>query len=521
LISVIKPVRRSPARMYKTYSIAKRLSYIAIIAGALSILSGCASREERINRALNEADQARQRNETSEALKILGKAALKNPESASLVEALGHTHLEDNDLQSAIGAYSKAIEIDPGRERLWVNIADLNIRLGEQLAAAQALENYLEGFPEDFLAWKNYATLQEERGDLNAAIKAYLEWNRIRPSAGPALKLGYLFNKMGNPPQARSWISQAAAYVNDPGAKDALAALIELEIDLQQYMPASTWLEQYDSRYGSGSTDPRILKARDTIGKWRQAQQDIAEAAAEIERKRKELEDQALSARLQEEKARREREALIAQQALAAEASANNPDLLDESPTPNNAIGNDAELSSDAVLEEKPPVALVETDDNPATPIVSDVDYLEAARSAVDRADSMEAIDLYWRALGPGSENPVIWYELADVYMEAQNWLDAEACILEAKRRDPRSPIIVSAYLTIVAQTQAPSKAVREAEALVNLFPREPSVSLAYARLLKKANAPRSRISDAYDNFLSEAAPGAEGIEEATTYLGR
>ncbi len=200
----------------------------------------------------------------------------------------------------------------------------------------------------------------------------------------------------------------------------------------------------------------------------------------------KELEDQALSARLQEEKARREREALIAQQALAAEASANNPDLLDESPTPNNAIGIDAELSSDAVLEEKPPVALVETDDNPATPIVSDVDYLEAARSAVDRADSMEAIDLYWRALGPGSENPVIWYELADVYMEAQNWLDAEACILEAKRRDPRSPIIVSAYLTIVAQTQAPSKAVREAEALVNLFPREPSVSLAYARLLKK-----------------------------------
>ena len=485
--------------MHKTYSIAKRLSYIAIIAGTLSILSGCTNREERINRALNEADQARQRNETSEALKILGKAALKNPESASLLEALGHTHLEDNDLQSAISTYSKAIEIDPGRERLWVNIADLNIRLGEELAAAQALENYLEGFPEDFLAWKNYANLQEERGDLNAAIKAYLEWNRIRPSAGPALKLGYLFNKMANPPQARSWISQAAAYVSDPGAKDALAALIELEIDLQQYTPASTWLEQYDSRYGPGGADPRIVRARDTIGKWRKAQQDIAEAAAEIERKRKELEDQALSARRQGEKARREREALIAQQALVAGANANN----------------------NPALEEKPPVALVDTSDDPPPSIVSDVDYLEAARSAVDREDSMEAIDLYWRALGPGSENPVIWHELANVYIETKNWLDAEACILEAKRRDPRSPIIASAYLTIVAQTQAPSKAVREAEALVNLFPRKASVSLAFARLLRKANAPRSRISDAYDNFLSAAAPGAEGIKEATTYLSR
>ena len=485
--------------MHKTYSIAKRLSYIAIIAGTLSILSGCTNREERINRALNEADQARQRNETSEALKILGKAALKNPESSSLLEALGHTHLEDNDLQSAISTYSKAIEVDPGRERLWVNIADLNIRLGEELAAAQALENYLEGFPEDFLAWKNYANLQEERGDLNAAIKAYLEWNRIRPSAGPALKLGYLFNKMANQPQARSWISQAAAYVSDPGAKDALAALIELEIDLQQYTPASTWLEQYDSRYGPGGADPRIVRARDTIGKWRKAQQDIAEAAAEIERKRKELEDQALSARRQGEKARREREALIAQQALVAGANANN----------------------NPALEEKPPVALVDTSDDPPPSIVSDVDYLEAARSAVDREDSMEAIDLYWRALGPGSENPVIWHELANVYIETKNWLDAEACILEAKRRDPRSPIIASAYLTIVAQTQAPSKAVREAEALVNLFPRKSSVSLAYARLLRKANAPRSRISDAYDNFLSTESPGAEGIKEATTYLGR
>ena len=333
--------------MHKTYSIAKRLSYIATIAGTLSILSGCANREERINLALNEADQARQRNETSEALKILGKAALKNPESASLLEALGHTHLEDNDLQSAISTYSKAIEIDPGRERLWVNIADLNIRLGEELAAAQALENYLEGFPEDFLAWKNYANLQEQRGVLNAAIEAYLEWNRIRPSAGPALKLGYLFNKMGNPPQARSWISQAAAYVNDPGAKEALAALIELEIDLQQYMPASTWLEQYDSRYGPGSADPRIVRARDTIGKWRKAQQDIAEAAAEIERKRKELEDQALSERLQGEKVRREREALIAQQSLVAGANANNnPAFLDVNPTPGNAAETILNLST-------------------------------------------------------------------------------------------------------------------------------------------------------------------------------
>ncbi len=508
--------------MYTSHPFAQRLPQIAILAVVLTILYGCANREERINRALNQADQARQRNETSEALKILGKAALKNPDSAALLEALGHTQLEDNDLQSAIETYTKTIDLDPGRERLWVNIAELNNRLGEKLAAAQALENYLEGFPDDFLAWKNYAALQEERGDFNAAIKANLEWNRIRPSAGPALNLGYLFNKMGNPPQARSWISQAAAYVNDPGAKDALAALIELEIGLQQYMPASTWLDQYDSRYGKSSTDPRILKARDTIEKWRQAQKEIAEAAAEIERKRKQLEEQTLEARLQEEKARREREALMAQQAQNAEVAANDdPTIVDESPTIVDETEPEPVTVDASNLVEKPPLALVEPDDSPSVPEVTEVDYLEAARSAVDRSDSMEAIDLYWRALGPGSENPVIWYELGNVYIENRNWLDAEACILEAKRRDPRSPAIASAYLSIIAQTQTPSKAVREAEALVNLFPREASVLLAYARLLKKANAPRSRISEAYDDFLNQASSGMEGVEEANAYLGR
>lgn len=505
--------------MRQSYFILKRLSHIGLIAATLLILFGCASREERIDRALNQAEQARQKNEISEAIRILGKAALKMPESAALHEALGHTQLEDNDLQSAIKSYTKAIELDPNRKRLWVNIASLNTRLGEDLAAANALETYLESFPDDFLAWKNYAVLQEERGDLNAAVKAYLEWNRIHPSAGPALKLGYLFKKMGNPPQARSWISQAAAYVNDPGAKDALAALIELEISLQQYLPASTWLEQYESRYGADSSDPRIVAARETIGKWRQAQQDIAEAAAELERKRKELEEKSAEVRRQEAKARQEREALLAQSNDSTSSSATeNTTLIDEDPT----IVDEtvfAETES-PTAEEKPPVALVESDpDETAKP--TDIDYLEAARSAVDRSDFMEAVDLYWRALGPGSEDPKIWHELAEVYIEIRNWLDAEACILEAKRRDPRSPEIASAYLSIIAQTQVPSKAVRDGEALVNLFPRDPSVSLAFARLLQNANAPRSRITEAYTRFLNYAEPGTEGEAEARAYLGQ
>ena len=438
--------------MHTFHPIAHRVFPILCVGLALAI-SGCADREERISQALGKAEEARQREENTQALSILGKAALKIPDSAALQEALGTTYLEGNDPQAAIVAYQKAIELDEARNRLWVNIADLNVRLGEDLAALSAFERYLESFPNDFLAWKNFAALQEKRGDLKAAIEANLQWNRIRPSAGPALKLGQLFGRMGNAPQARSWISQAAAYANDPGAKDALATLIELEINSQQYLPASTWLDQYEERYGSGSDDARIRKARDTIGRWKQAQQDIADAAAALEEQRKALQQQARDARLREEKAREEREALLAQQTQVET-------IEDNLPTDSGTVDLVTEDTTESESEGPIPTPLFE-DETENLPNLDAIDYLESARDAVLRADTDHAIDLYWRALGPGVDNPLIWYELATVYQDRRNWIDAEACILEAKRRDPTSPSIASAYLSIIAQTQTPSRVIR------------------------------------------------------------
>lgn len=490
--------------------LANRFSTIAICAAALFALSGCANREERISRALNKADQARQKNETSEALSILGKAIMKIPDSAALQEAIANTQLEDNDPQAATKAFVKAIELDANRNRLWVRIAELRIRLGEDDSAATALENYLGEFPNDFLAWKNYATLQERRGDPDAAIKATLKWNSIRPSASPAHKLGQLFMDAGNIPQARSWISQAAAYANDPGAKNALAALIELEISLQQYLPASTWLDQYHSRYGDDNSDPRIQSARNTIGKWRQAQKDISEAAMRLEEKRAELERQTLEAQLQLEKARLEREALLAEHARIPEQSPTTPEPYETQSA--------SEIKALADTDEKAPIALVDTI-QAEIPQAPAADFLLTAREAAASADYTTAIDLYWRALGPASDDPEIWFELAGIYMDTRNWLDAEACILEAKRRAPRSPLIAASYLSIISKTQDPTRVVQEAEALINLFPQDAPIALVLAQTLRKANAPRSRVARAYEDFLGKAEPRAEGYDEATRYL--
>lgn len=488
-----------------------------ILLSVLFLFSACSSREERITRAISKADEARQRDETSNALTILGKASLKNPDSPALQEALGNTYLEANDPLSAIESFEKAIQLDPNRQRLWVTVADLYERLGEYPKAKEALASYLQSFPDDFLAWKNLASIHEAQGELNEAIQAYLEWNRIRPSASPTLKIGQLFQQMGNDPQARSWISQASAYTNDPQARDALAALINLEIQLQQYLPASTWLEQYDERYGANHSDPRVRDARSTIERWRKAQQEIAEAAAELERKRQELEQQAVEARRRQEAAQQERDSLLASQANAANANATPTESINLEPSADPA-------SPETATVEKPPVALADTPEPSETEgsiDIPEIDYLNQARSTRDNGDYPAAIDLYWRALGPNSENAEIWYELASVYEETRNWLDAEACILEAKRRDPTSARIASSYLSIISQTQNANRVVEEAEALATLFPRNASIALIIAQTLRGANAPRNRVAQAYEDYLQKAAPSEPGVEEARAYLGR
>ncbi len=498
----------------KLIDLSKRI--VPLLLAALTLFAACSSREERISRAISKADEARQRDETSNALSILGKAALKNPDSAGLQEALGDTYLEANDPLSAIDSFENAIELDETRQRLWVKVAELYERLGESNQSMESLRAYLHSFPDDFLAWKNYGSIQETQGELNEAIQSYLEWNRIRPSAGPALKIGQLFQRMGNDPQARSWISQASAYTNDPQARDALASLINLEIQLQQYLPASTWLEQYDQRYGAYNSDPLIREARSTIERWRRAQQEIAEAAAELERKRKELEQQAIEARLQQEAAQRERDALLADQGTTELATIPTPDTDASEPATVSSAGNDTSI-------EKPPVALADTPE-PAEPAQIDlpaVDYLAQARASRDNGELPAAADLYWRALGPDSENAEIWFELASVYEQSRNWLDAEACILEAKRRDPTSPRIANSYLSIISQTQNANRVIEEAEALANLFPGSAPISLILAQTLRGANAPRSRVVQAYEDFLQKAAPSEPGVDEARTYLGR
>ncbi len=479
----------------------QRISIFALLLVALGMLVGCSSREERIASALRKADAAIDEEDFEEAAKLLEKAAIKYEDSSSVHESLANVYESLGDLGKAAETFKEVIELDSKKGHLWVRVGEIYTRLERNAEAIESFKSYLESHSNDFLAWKNITLLHEREGEISAAINAALKWNNLRPSSSPALKLGSLFQISDNIPQARSWYSQGAAYKGDPDARESLTRLIDLEIRLQQYLPAETWLKAYQQRYANEMPDGRIENAKTMLAKWKQAQEDIALAAKRLEQQRRDLERRREEAAQREEEARKQREAYLAEQKNLAEQQQG--DGIEKAPTALSNDGSGLDVNSDSTSNSK-----VDT-------------LLQTAKASYDAGDFQAAIGTFWLALGEDANDPEIWHMLANAYMENESWSDAEACLLEAKRRAPRSADIAADYLSTISHTQSASKWSSEAQALQRLFPQDARISLLLAQSLRKANASRSKILRAYNDFLQLASPDMDGYQEATSYLNR
>lgn len=491
----------------------KRALTLILFATLIAFVAGCASREERIQNVQAKANAALFINDPATAINALREGLEKFPDSNELRIALSRAVQNAGNLEEAASLLEQALEQDPEMDQLWVKIGELRASLGQSQEAIMAFESYLKNHGGDFLAWKTVALENEKLGKLTAAIKAAGKWNEISPSAQPALKLGELYLASRNIPQARSWFSQAAAYADNFAAKDALAELVKLETSYKQYQQATIWLSRYTQRYGNDNSDPRIQESKTVLDNWERARREIAQAAADLEREREELEAQQLAEAEAEQKAAALANTVASQQTTEPAAQTSEPN----------------ETAGEAPSVEKPPLALF-GDDEPepiasnATEIESSSDALElgpydSAVAAYEASNYEEAISIFWELLGENSNDPQVWYKLSQAYYAQENWFDAESTILEARRRAPRSEVIAHQYLLTIIKTQNTIRALEEIKAIRMLFPKSPAISLTLAQTLRNANAPRSNVAAAYRDFLSLTRRGAPGYEEANRYL--
>lgn len=467
---------------------------VCILAAIALFLSACANREERVQRIRAEAENALFEGDSEAAIAALRDGLDSYSDSNELRIALANALADAGARAEAADLIVAAIGQDPERADLWVRVAELRSRLGETEPAIAAFEAYLAAHPKDFLAWKELALENERAGRQADAIKAALQWNDLSPSAAPALKLGELYHASGNIPQARSWFGQAAAYEGGAEAQEALARLIHLETSLKQFEQSEFLLQEYAQRFGEGTRDSRIADATRVLEDWGRAKAEIASAADEIEGQRRELERQA-------------------EQRASDDADADSAPPAD--PDAPAASGTDREpeplFGEDAAAEPSAPQPSL------AEPVADE--RRQAAAEAAAAGDHRRAIQLLWQLLGESGNDPQLWYELAKSYSATESWFDAEACILEARRRAPDSEGIATLYALILPKAQSAFRATQEVEALRQSFPRSAGVSLAYARVLRDTGASRTSVARAYRDFLALAQDSHPGYAEATRYL--
>lgn len=223
-----------------------RASLIALIAGGMLALGGCASSE----------------NEDT------GKAVAATEGSAEFVELIEQAGaaMRDNRLPDAGGFLDRAFELEPENPALWVAISRLRYRGGEHLGALQAAERALEVGPTsplalhlrgqmvrdahglaDALPWfeaahvaapddtEILADLAATLGDLGRnrdMLEAVRRLAEIDPKHPKVHYLqAVLAARAGNPVLARSLLERSAMASDNVPAALLLDTLIELQVD--------------------------------------------------------------------------------------------------------------------------------------------------------------------------------------------------------------------------------------------------------------------------------------------------
>lgn len=469
---------------------------------ALILLSGCSNKEEQITKIERNAEDALFDGKLDEAIELLSKGIKKHKNSAKLHRAYGQALADNAKYAEAAEAIEKSILLEPENANLWVNVGEYSALAGNTPKAIEALDKYVKVNNDDFLAWKTLATLKSEVRDNQGAIDAALTWNKLRPSAKPALMLGDLFLASDNKAQARSWYAQAAAYVDESQAQEGLANLIQLEADTKQYLQAESRLKEYETRYGANSSNPRIESANELIDRWRDAQAELAKAGEELQSQRKELEAKKIAQEKAAEEKRKKEEAEKAAQELA-EAESQKQAEIDKQYTIN-------QKAPTPLFEEVKPTVAGETETVPDSQTTT-------ATAPIEAQPDLETS--LWNKLGENNKDPDSWFALAKIFSDRSDWFQAENCILEARRFDPLSEPIASEYLKIISHTQPKTYVINEAMKLAQLFPRNADIALTIAKQLRASNASPFRVTSAYRTFLQIASPRHEGYEEATKYV--
>lgn len=135
--------------------------------------------------------------ENDEALETVLAVIEAAPRDVMALVLLGDIYRYSGDAENAIGAYKRAVRVDPDRTDVWIRLGSMHQARKEYRVAEKAYEKVRELGSHSFMATYYLGNLYLEKGDLEGARRYFEEITRDRPEFEPPyVSLGYIAEQM-------------------------------------------------------------------------------------------------------------------------------------------------------------------------------------------------------------------------------------------------------------------------------------------------------------------------------------
>lgn len=476
----------------------------------LLLLSACSTQTLSKEDLIERSENFLKNKEPQSALDLInahGSAYLDDPE---LLFITAQSHQQLNDPFTASAILLSAIETYPENTKLLeayffslkaaeMSTDSLLIQVAEQSPGSLTQED-----------WLRVSLLYENNGDLNAAIKAHFRYlgsdkaQKTTPLAS-ALVLAQYFQTLEESKQAIPWLTIVA----ESDSIEALPAqlnLLKIELDDKRWKALEKRIAIIETRFpgalaGSSFSElPKIIEdnlSKSTPGT--SSKQLVSSDSVTASTKTGGIQD------IKDLEAFANRVAEPISAPLDSEADSNSNPALE-------APDSLAEFNPEIRIEPADP--FLESDslnviNNPSsTPkvILSEeaiASMLEEANRAVLNNELDTATQLYRKILEDNANRPVIWNQIAQVYLANEEFNSAENAALEAIRKAPENITYTLNYLKIAKNTKSEIRFLSELSSAAKQFPNSPEIALSLARAYDRNLRYKFRAKEYYMKFIT------------------
>ena len=535
-------------------------------------LAGCKSPEEKKAAQIKDALSLSEKGSNAEALKMLEELATQYPDDIVILKSIGLIYKADGDAGMASLFLEQAYLQSPDdTELLFQTYQSLD---AAKQPASHLLEKLAERAPESMTPelWTRLGQARQAANQVQPALDAFLKGvdpDNSKPAPESAAAIGQLFVKVGNLPQAESWLKMAADS-DDPNALTALFDLLEINLRQNNWADAEATIAQLDTQFPGAVEASQWQQARQELVRWRESQEEMKATLAKAQANKKAIQTEARATTVEIETSQvvksdedsggsetviTEDKAQIIADMEAAEAMADTPaieiaeeadDLIED----NKSIVSDPSITLDTTdpkttadvdysqvataeetAAEQAPTPIVEafpTSETepttvtlpPSSPPQTVEELMADAEAATLDRDFKSAIRKYWTAISIANNRAEVWNLLSRAYLVDGQLNNAETTALEAVRLEPRRVAYTLDYLRVAQRSLAPEDFLAELETAYARFPVSPEITLSIARGHELISQDRSAARNLYLRFI-DIAPNHPLIPQAQNAVAR